>query len=359
MSTSLSQYPSLGEGQLPPRPAPKRTYGRKRASTPSDEVVPSLLTTTLRGESPSKGLLNRFANNSTTWKDSLAGLGSDATETSGASDAVEPESDSVEPRARLTNFAQIAKGKGRASESEEDSDDQLDPAVVKRELERMRQQARGKADPAMSTSASAGPERVTQVSKNRNLSTTIGSSSLSELPSDLSSPPRVRPRSSDFSSAVEEETIPVRKSGIGRRRVVLDSEDDDEELFGDTTIHGIPDSPTPTLQADATPTLRNNLPSSPPGSPSPRRPKVSDLTTRALLDDEAGDDDDKESIDDFFAGLAEESAAAEVDGAKVTQEIKSSAEGVGLFDDEDNVKAKPKKTKKPKVCVHCNRFHAS
>jgi hypothetical protein len=346
----------LGEGQPVARPPPRRTYGRKRASTPTDEPIPSLFTAAPPADSPSKGLLNRFANSSTSWKNSLAGLGSDDTE---VSDEVEPEADPAETRARLTDFAQIpkhdSKGKGKAVDTD-DSGDEPDPAALQREFDRLRQQARGEAPSSTTKTATTIPERVREVARDRNLSATFGSSSLSELPSDLSSPPKVQARSLQRSSAVEEETISVRKSGqskvTGRRRVITESEDDEDE--GDITIqhlspHAVPDSPTPTLQADATPTLQAVYSSSHPGSPSPKRIITTHVLNRSSIDNEVDDDDDKESIHDFFADLAKESAAAEAEKTSSTQDKSSSAENVGFFNDDNEAKVKSTKPKKPKV----------
>ena len=356
MSTTLSQYPSLGEGQPPARPPPRRTYGRKRASTPTDEPVPSLFTAAPPSDSPSKGLLNRFANSSTSWKNSLAGLGSDDTE---VSDEVEQQAEPIETRARLTDFSQIlkqdAKGKGKAMESDDSAEEFEDPAALKLAMERLRRQARGEA-PLATKTGSFVPERVRKVANNRIPSAAFGSSSLSDLPPDLSSPPMIQARSSQRSSAVEEETVPVRKSGqnkaSSRRRVVTESDNDEDE--GDVTIqhlspHAVPDSPTPTLQADATPPLEAVHPSSTSNSPSPRRSVGSYGHNRSVVDNEADEDDDKESIDDFFADLAKESAAAEVEQTSIDQDKLSSDEGVGLFDDEKDTIVKRAKTKKPKV----------
>lgn len=285
-------------------------------------------------------------------------MGSDSTEATEQSDEVEPSSDGVEARAGLTDFSRLAKyehkGKGKAIESEGE-DEPVDSEALKRAMDRLRRQARGEAALPTSQTKTAIPKKALEVSARKGLGTAFDSSSLTELPSDLSSPPRVHPKSSQRSSAIEEETIPVRKSGqgrtSGRRRIIMESDNDDYE---DTMAQSlspkiIPDSPVHSLSAHDTPARRANRSSSLTGSPTPRRNATNRLPDRSIVDDGANDNDEKESIDDFFADLAKESAAAENVSVRISQEKVSSAEGVGLFDDEDDVKSKPKKMRKPKV----------
>jgi hypothetical protein len=229
------------------------------------------------------------------------------------------------------------------AESEEE-DDEEDMEAIKREMERMRRLARGEDVPETTVGKANVPPKQLEVPFDRKLG--FGSSSLTDLPaSQLSSPPANLAPLARRSSTTEEETLPVRKSGVtrptGRKRVVDSDEEEDEDA--DKTIQRI--SP-PALGSSPAPTLpdRPIRPSSPSSSPRQDFGKAASSKQDAAEPDE---EDDLRPMDDFFKDLEQEDVEAEAKEAKVRSS--SVSESVNQYEDEMRRDGKKPKGAKMRV----------
>lgn len=260
--------------------------------------------------------------------------------------AAAPSSEPVVPRPRLTSFGSPSRRAtaSRTAESEDGEDDEEDMEAIKKEMERMRRVARGEEVQELAAEKENIPPKQLEVPLDRKLG--FGSSSLTDFPaSQLSSPPAHLALPGRRSSTTEDETLPVRRSGIarrtGRKRVV--DYDEEEEDDADRTIQPISpsalhSSPAPTLSGDRT------RPSSP--SPSARsQQKRSEVDKQN--DRESDEEDDLPPMDDFFKDLEEEDA--EVEAQEVNARSPSVSESVDQYKDES--RRDGKKTKGAKIRV--------
>ncbi|OCF56692.1 hypothetical protein L486_05546 [Kwoniella mangroviensis CBS 10435] len=310
----------------PPKPAPKRTYGRARRLSPSPPLlgasssssIPSYIAPPIATTSPSKALLDRWSSANQSWRDELSKL-----------DA--PSSD----------------------KAEELPDD--DGEAIKREMEKMRGQARA-------LKALQGQHSTLPVKDNRNLDVPTNAlgktSSLTSIPTTATSPLRSSPpplRSSSppvdnrrlqaSSSEVAEETLfPVRKSGMsGRPKKIIisdDEEDEDEDeaplLAKDTSRSASPTDQSTTERGSSPPPNRNH-------------------------DREHEDEEDNENIGDYLDDLADKQARAEKERAEEeSRQPKSSAlEGLDdLFDDEED-EPREKRGRRPKSILVMRLSHVN
>ncbi|WVQ65190.1 uncharacterized protein L199_003363 [Kwoniella botswanensis] len=297
----------------PPKSAPKRTYARARRLSPSppplggssSSSIPSFIAPPPAVTSPSKALLDRWSSANQSWKDELSKL-----------DA--PSSDKVEDL----------------------PDD--DEEAIKREMEKMRRQARGlkSLEDQQSTlkdnqSLGVPTNPLGKTSSLTSLPTTATSPLRSSPPPLRSSPPLVINKGLQASSSeVAEETMfPVRKSGMsGRPKKIIisdDEEDEDEDeapLFAKDTSRSASPTDESTTEAGTSP---------PPNRNHDREPE---------------DEEDNENIGDYLDNLADKQARAEKGRAEEeSRQPKSSAlEGLDDLFDEEEDEPREKRGRKPK-----------
>ena len=347
MSTMVTKPPSFGvprDSAEPSRPAPRRTYGR-RAATPTDEEPVRSVFTSIVTESPSKTLLNRWADNGKDWRASLGQLGSDPTSEPPSSDSATSPGPS-RMRAKLTDFA-----KGRDESENEEDEEEEDAEALRKQLEKMRRAARGLAveEDDQETPKAVRVEKEkskSQVSVERKLA--AFSSTLTSLPSsgDLatepSSPLRTSERTSsaDRSSTTEIMPKPKDRSAAPRRRT--------------------PTPTSPSTDKDDTTTRRifhNKYRQDSSSAPAPSSPDDWDSHT---AEDKA---DHGTGLDDqFWADIANESEEETGPSMKAADkeyspiELVPTASAPALFDsdDEDKKRNAPAKGKKPRVSETCN-----
>ena len=139
-------------------------------------------------------------------------------------------------RAKLSDFSGHEERQHSSQGSLEDDED-----MVRKEMERLRREARGEAAPAVkATAPSSGQSRSNHIhtlNVQRPLAPTTSTSTLTTLSSSprRSSPNRIRNEQSRRAERIEEETAPIRnsaaaarQSGKARRIVTSDTEDEDE-----------------------------------------------------------------------------------------------------------------------------------
>lgn len=319
----------------PSRPPARRTYGRQRAVTPDDdEAVASVFTTAATLESPAKSLLSRWNKTSTSWKDSLAGLGSDPGDKS--SDTVE----SVIPpvtRPRLTDFTNRPQGTIRTGDNDMD-DDAEDMESVKKEMERMRRQARGEVDPEQG--------KVIPIVANNRVAPLFGSSSLTDLPtSDPSSPPHAIPQPSGplaaehFPLAKHKGLSKVAQLAAQRRAAQSRVESEDE---GERTLRRI-------SLPRSSPPLDPAVPPRPFGSHSPKTDQSPSRSGASNQNDNGDDTDDDKlpTLDAMF--WADISRDRDEDQHSPLKAQLDTAANARLFDDDSDSEVIHKKGKKIKV----------
>ncbi|WVR05601.1 hypothetical protein IAU60_002620 [Kwoniella sp. DSM 27419] len=296
---------------LPPRPAPRRTYGKAKPAAPASPPAESSSSTSfaLPTTSPGKLLANRWTSASESWMQDLGNLGN-------------PPSDAAE---------------------------EVDEDEARRAMERFRREARGEptlvsnVDSRSATSTSRPSEAHS--AKTARLGPSFSSSSLTSAPTTVpTSPPRSSPppralESSPqsgqtaplrpFSSETAEETMfPVRKSGMsGKPRKIVMSDDDEED-----------ENDLPTFDRRSSPA------SSPAGLSSTERGSSRSLDRRSspvggaaeIEEDEEGQD-----VTSFINHLAEEDKQAQV-------ATRSSSPLAGLEDifDHDDDEETPKQDRR-------------
>ncbi|WRT65956.1 uncharacterized protein IL334_002907 [Kwoniella shivajii] len=307
----------------PPRPAPKRTYGRARPASPppiTELTSSSSFSSTFNPPvqtSPSKALLDRWSSANQSWRDDLSKL-----------DA--PSSDKQEE----------------------------DEEAIRKEMERLRRQARGIVIRDQPTQIPQ-PKSINLGVPKAGLGATFSSSSLTSIPTTVqTSPPRSSPpfrssppperrlhvQSSETENA-EETMFPVRKSGMSgrpKRIIMSDAEESDED--------------EPPLFVRNTSTLRSRSPedlstTEKGSSPPPARP-MSPASSNASADN-YNDTRDKENMADFLDELAEDDARAEKEREQekeLEEPSKSHAlDGLDdLFDDNDETPRNKKKHRQPR-----------
>lgn len=337
----------------PSRPAARRTYGgRRREPSPQpDSDAPSLAALfassdpaparssdrSMPRESPSKALLNRFSTSATGWMTSLGGLG--------------------------------------AGDDDDADEGPVDEEALKREMARLRQNARGVASSSRTVdlpapSAISEPRRFAAAG----LHATSSTSTLTAAPTSplRSSPPP--PLSSSARPAVVSEDDTTESEPK-----LADVSESDEE----TRPIQNRGSSTPTSERSVTPTpatkprrSRHQSSSSPPAELSPPAPKTNKFKAKAnrLQAFMAGLDDDEEEapapaslarssppksdpVHDFLATLQGDDDDDEDAKSNEDELVKrTSSISVGLFDDEEESSGKQNgKQKKIKVLL----FHAS
>ncbi|WWC88155.1 uncharacterized protein L201_003060 [Kwoniella dendrophila CBS 6074] len=349
-TTSLSSLPAPSSDTLdivPPRPAPKRTYGRARPVSPppitasttssSSSILPAAVAGAVN-TSPSKALLDRWSSANQSWKDTLSKL-----------DA--PSSDNAE--------------------QQEDEEEEL-----RKQMAKMRREARGLASlnntqqllPASSSSQThpTVQAQALPIPKSKNApGNTFSSSSLTSIPTTVptsplrsSPPPLPRPvspspptpsidrRLQAQSSEIAEETMfPVRKSGMmsgKQKRIIMsddeDSDDDEEApLFAkDTSRSASPlegDEDLSTTERGSSPPLEN-------------RTRV----TQDNIGAEDAEDEDDQDFGKLMEDLAEADRIAERRESEKTPQPRSSAlDGLDdLFenDEEEHQERKGRSSKK-------------
>ncbi|OCF43223.1 hypothetical protein I317_02931 [Kwoniella heveanensis CBS 569] len=327
MSTSSLLQSAASSDTLelhPPRPAPRRTYGRARpASPPPAEALSSLATSAQSDE-----LIDRWSKSNKSFNDIMSNL-----------DAVSS-----------------------------DQADEVDEEEVRREMERMRRQRRGEratdvADPRTplietQASSTSRVSRDTLFPPKPRSSALFGSSSLTSIPtaqasSPLRSSPPVRspsprptghaPLQAQSSETAEETMWPVRKSGLSGKpkRIVMSDDDDDEE----------DDLPPFPQENDRSPSPDHVSTTERGSSPSPHRES-------SLLhgQGEADEEEDRQDISDYINELAVEEEQEEARKAEEAISRSSPFEGLkDLFEDEDNETPQDETKKKGRVSRGLNK----
>ncbi|WWC68373.1 uncharacterized protein I206_102298 [Kwoniella pini CBS 10737] len=315
MSTSsLTSLPAPTSDTLdiiPPRPAPKRTYGRVRPASPPPlgeaSSSSSIATAQPLFTSPSKALLDRWSNANQSWRDELSKL-----------DA--PSSDKTE-----------------------DIDD-LEEA--RKEMEKLRRQARGlkaldqnqnQVQPLHSANLAIPKEKniLAQTSSLTSLPTTTASSPL------RSSPPVPPPRAlqAHSSETAEETMFPIRKSGMPgkpKRIIMSDEESDDAGEEPPLFVRDSSRSVTPVQYEGESTTERGSSP------PSFRRPP----RNGEHEDDEVDDEDMAEYLKRDNQTRVEREQQAQAELEPVRQPQSSALEGLDdLFDQDDDEEPQEKRSR--------------
>lgn len=330
MSSSVLPFPppmdsapiSFASAGTPSRTVPRRTYGRRRAASPppEEEAFRSLFQPLPEPHiSPAKGLLNRWSGASTSWRDSLALLDADRT---GEIDAETAKRELD----RLRKEARTVLPRPRASSPANEEDVGLEEA--KKEMERMRREARGEVVSNMPTTTAKSGLEV----PSGKLVTAFSSSSLTALPTSTppSSPPKARANTSHCpAQSMEDETIPVRNPGMakysGRIKRVIASPDeeqsDDEPIRKRRSPPRGPSSPA-SVSDEETPRRAPYSTMRPIRVASPTRD-----STPTAEDDEAPLD----NLQQFLSTLADDAKQPNDAREPSTESINDPA---GLFDDE-------------------------
>lgn len=332
------------------RPVARRTYGRRREVSPvgdqdgptlgalftsSDPAPPSASKTYLPRDSPSKALLNRFASSATGWMTSLGELGAEA--------------------------------------EDADRDGGDDEEVLKMEMARLRQEARGGKTSAPSSRSVDLPAPTAQIAPRKvptkNLQATSSISTLTTLPTSplRSSPPQ---RFSDpITSVVSAPVAPVGRPNLA---AMFDESSDEEARRSPTKPRSTSpasnrsNTPTPAIGSGArsltlSPTSPARLPAT-----GPSKLKTSRLQAfMADLEDSAdGNAAQKpgasrlslaqDNFDEFLATLRQDDEEDEDDqGSKEEERLvkQTSSLSVALFDDEEDSgpSGRDKKGKRVKV----------
>lgn len=314
------------------KPAPRRTYGRPRpASPPVEASLPSILQqpASRSNISPAKGLLDRWSGASTSWRDSLTFL--DASR--GAEDDGDQAELELQQRRRDARADMLSSR--RAATPEDDDDVEVGMEEAKREMERMRREARGETAPRPLEPLL--PVRL-DVSKTK-LGISFSSSSLTTLPT--SPPPSSSPLRSKASlrsePSMEEETIPVRKSGMtkssGRTKRVIASSDEDKSSAGEhprrTPVASRPRrSPTVSDQREERTRRQSRLPIT-------RSPNIAEQRQGSPSTDP--EDAPLDSMQHFLSTLVEDDQQPEKEPQASAESIKDPA---GLFDDDEERKGR-------------------
>ncbi|WVF70952.1 hypothetical protein IAT40_005747 [Kwoniella sp. CBS 6097] len=330
MSTSSVLQSAASSDTLelhPPRPPPRRTYGRARpASPPPDtarlEGTSSLATST---STHSDELVDRWSRSNQSYNDIMSNLSSD-------------------------------------------KDEEVNEEEVRREMERMRRQRRGLAAIDSDSTAQAStyslpavePSRDTLAPPKPRTGISFSSSSLTSIsPAPSSSPLRSSPPARSPSSRpaghaplqaqssemAEETMYPVRKSGLSgkpKRIVMSDAEDEDED---DPPLFPFPSEairwPSP---GHVSTTERGS-------SPLPRRDP-----SPSQEDEEEDEDEDRQDISEYIKELAVEEAQEEARKAEENAPKSSSLEGLeDLFEEEDNETPQAEAKKKGRVSKGLNK----
>ncbi|WWC60580.1 uncharacterized protein I303_103154 [Kwoniella dejecticola CBS 10117] len=317
MSTSsLTSLPPPSSDTLDipaPRPAPKRTYGRARPASPPPLAETSSSSSIVSAQpaytSPSKALLDRWSSVNQSWRQELSKL-----------DA--PSSDNTEEV------------------------DDLEEA--RKEMERLRRQARGLK--ALDTNQQTTPRPpYTNLAPPKGTTPLAQTSSLTSLPDTATSPQRSSPPiaparalQAQSSDTAEETMFPIRKSGANAKpkRIILSDEEsgndeDDPPLFAkDTSRSATPDQ---VYEGEASTTERGS-------SPPPSR-------SIARSADES-DEEDNENMAEYLrkdeeARVQKETQARALAEAEAVRHPQSSAlDGLDdLFDNEEDDEPREKKSR--------------
>lgn len=330
MSTStlpLFPLPSTSNPEAFLKQATKRTYGRQRPPSPprDDQPLPSLFRPLEDTHiSPAKGLLNRWSGVSTSWRDSLAFL--DASK--GEDDDADVAREELERRRKDARAGMLPFSRAKTPEEQEDTEVNLEEA--RREMERMRREARGEA--VARSVATASTSRLEPPGTKVNISFSSSSLTAPSTSPPPSSPPRLKVKPTlRPESSIDEETMPVRKSGMtkasGRTRRVIASSDEkesDEEL----AVAFVKPTRPPRLSSysdeERERTSRRTR--------SPHRNLSIAVEQERDETAESGDDSPVDKVQMFLSTLADDDQVEEKERERSTESINDSA---GLFEGDE------------------------
>ncbi|WVQ97004.1 hypothetical protein IAU59_004114 [Kwoniella sp. CBS 9459] len=326
-SSLLQSAPSSDTLELhPPRPVPRRTYGRARPASPPP---PEALSSSLATSAHSGELIDRWSKSNQGYNDLMSNL-----------DA-----------------------------ASSDKADEVDEEEVLREMERMRRQRREMATmssgPPSSQANDGQSVRAAEMGRDSlappkpRLGISFSSSSLTSIPtaqssSPLRSSPPARspsprpaghaPLQAQSSELAEETMHPVRKSGLsGKPKRIVMSDDDEDEDEDDQPLFANDASRSPSMDHVST-TEKGSSPS-PYREPSP--------SSQQKGDDE---EEKRQDISDYINELNVEEEQEEA--RKVTENVPGSSALDGLddlFEEEDNETPQAEAKKKGRVSRGLNK----